>query len=87
MTLTLGRQPKTTKTLLRYIFTLTIHVYHRSALNVESMEELPQWTSCVPGAGRRRQLNRQHHRNLLMLDEDIPTVVPYIAELVDGKSV
>jgi len=59
----------------------------RSALNVESMEELPQWTSCVPGAGRRRQLNRQHHRNLLMLDEDIPTVVPYIAELVDGAKI
>ena len=51
------------------------------------MDELPQWTSCVPGAGRRRQLQRQQQRDLLMLDEDIPTVVPYIAELVDGKHI
>jgi hypothetical protein len=48
------------------------------------MEELPEWLECVPGSGRRRHL--QQRRKLILLDEDIPSVVPYIAELVDGKT-
>ena len=57
----------------------------RSALNTDSMDELPQWLECVPGSGRRRQLKQ--HRDLILLDEDIPSVVPYIAELVDGAKI
>lgn len=60
--------------------------HDRSALNAESMEEMPQWLECVPGSGRRRQLLQQH-RDLILLDEDIPSVVPYIAELVDDAKI
>ena len=64
---------------------LIVGSLYRSALNVQSMDEKPQWLECVPGSGRRR-LHRQH-RDLILLDEDFPSVVPYIAELVDDAKI
>jgi len=50
------------------------------------MIELPQWLECVPGSGRRH-LKHEQHRDLIILDEDIPSVLPYIAELVDSAKI
>mmetsp|Transcript_10256 Transcript_10256/g.22808 ORF Transcript_10256/g.22808 Transcript_10256/m.22808 type:complete len:613 (-) Transcript_10256:224-2062(-) len=59
----------------------------RESINAPSLQEHPYWLSCVPGSGRRRRLERAHHkssRKLLMLDNDRPlSVVPYISELLD----
>lgn len=49
------------------------------------MEELPEWLECVPGSGRRRLLHQ--HRDLIILDDDITSVVPFIAELVDDAKI
>eukprot|EP00804_Cyclotella_cryptica_P027686 CCRYP_010298-RB/>CCRYP_010298-RB protein AED:0.04 eAED:0.04 QI:231/0.75/0.8/1/0.75/0.8/5/491/633 len=59
----------------------------RNALNAQSLEEKPQWLECVPGSGRRRKLRDHQHRELILLDSDIPSVVPYIAELVDDARI
>jgi hypothetical protein len=56
----------------------------RTSLNAPSMDEQPHWSGCVPGAGRRRHLERTNQRELTVLDNDRPlSVVPYIAELLD----
>ena len=58
----------------------------RESLNAPSLIEYPFWQACIPGSGRRRRLESDHHnkRELLYLDNDRPlSVVPYIAELLD----
>jgi hypothetical protein len=58
----------------------------RNSLNAPSMEEHPYWSGCVPGAGRRRRLERRNQRDLVVLENDRPlSVVPYLAELIDAK--
>jgi hypothetical protein len=50
------------------------------------MEEHPYWAGCVPGAGRRRRLERRNQRDLAVLENDRPlSVVPFLAELLDAK--
>lgn len=76
------------RNLLRFEIPLLRSIYIlRSALNVQSLEEMPQWVECVPGSGRRRNLKEHHRRELILLDGDIPSVVPYIAELVDDARI
>lgn len=59
----------------------------RTSLNAPSMEEHPHWMGCVPGAGRRRRMERIKQRELTVLDHDGPlSVVPYIAELLDDAN-
>lgn len=56
----------------------------RNSLNAPSIEEHPYWSGCVPGAGRRRRLERRNQRDLVVLENDRPlSVVPFIAELLD----
>ena len=56
----------------------------RNSLNAPSIEEHPYWSGCVPGAGRRRRLERRNQRDLVVLENDRPlSVVTFIAELLD----
>jgi hypothetical protein len=56
----------------------------RNSLNAPSIEEHPYWSGCVPGAGRRRHLERRNQRDLVVLENDRPmSVVPFLAELLD----
>lgn len=62
----------------------------RESLNAPSLIEYPFWQACIPGSGRRRRLESDHHnkRELLYLDNDRPlSVVPYIAELLDDAKI
>ena len=67
----------------------------RIALNAPSTDNMPLWEACVPGSGRRRldeSLRSSHpkttaNRQLLLLDKDPNSVVPYIAELLDDAKI
>ena len=61
----------------------------RESLNAPSMNDIPHWSSCVPGSGRRRRLEEDiHQRQLIMLDHDQPlSMVPYIVELLDDAHI
>jgi carboxypeptidase C (cathepsin A) len=57
----------------------------QKALNVKQ----EHWQQCVPGSGRRRLQEKQIHRvrQLIMLDQDRRSVLPWIAELLDDAGI
>jgi hypothetical protein len=57
----------------------------QKALNVEK----DYWQQCVPGSGRRRLQDNPYHRmrQLILLDQDRRSVLPWIAELLDDAKI
>lgn len=58
----------------------------QEALNVKK----DNWLQCVPGSGRRRLQDSPHHhqmRQLILLDQDRRSVLPWIAELLDDAKI
>ena len=57
----------------------------QKALNVEK----ENWKQCVPGSGRRRLQDNPYHgmRQLILLDQDRRSVLPWIAELLDDAKI
>lgn len=57
----------------------------QKALNVKK----DYWLQCVPGSGRRRLQSNPYHRmrQLILLDQDRRSVLPWIAELLDDAKI
>ena len=79
----------------------SIHKFFNNPLVQKAINVVPSrpWVECIPGAGRRRNLQRatySQRRQLtklrlpgeLLLDHDEPmSVVPYVADLLDKANI